>query len=159
VTKTDITDSTDRKLPVSANGMPIPQTKRAPRAVRFAVTMALVGCVIGMGWALSMHQDTKGPEDAIIERLTPGPGSETVPGQTPIIVDLAFGYDVDITLDGKAVPKDQVTEVEALGQFQIKTDPSNPLTNALHIVQIVYWPKIGDKVKDAQVYQWSFKVV
>ncbi len=157
--KSDLIDSADRQLPVSANGMPIPQVQRAPGLVRFAVTMALVGCVVGMGWALSMHQDTKGPEDAVIEQLTPAPGSETVPGQTPIIIDLAFGYDVEITIDDKLVPRDKVTEVESLGQFKVDTDPSNPLTNAPHVVQIVYWPKIGDRTRDAQVYEWRFKVV
>jgi hypothetical protein len=145
--------------PVSRNGLPIGQAPKASKLVRLAVTMALVGCVIGMGFALSLHQETKGPADEAIERLTPTAGAETVPGQTPIIVDLAYGYDCDITLDGIEIPKRDVIEDVALAQFKLKTNPSAPLTNSLHVMQIVYWPKIGDKKRDAQFFQWSFKVV
>ncbi len=136
--------------------------QRAPLWARFAVTMALMGCLVGMGWALSMHQETKGPEDIAIEKLTPPPGAETVPGQTPVIIDMAFGYDIALTIDGKLVPKDQLIEVDALGQFTFAPGPgkfTERFTNGEHLAQLTFWPKTGDRVRDGQFYQWTFAVV
>ncbi len=136
--------------------------KKAPWWARLAVILALLGCLVGMGWALTMHQEVKGPEDIAIEKLTPPPGSETVPGQTPIIVDMAFGYDIVLMIDGKVVPKEQIDEIDSLGQFTFAPGPgrfTERFTNGQHIAQVIYWPKTGDKDRDSLIYQWAFGVV
>jgi hypothetical protein len=149
-------------LPISVSDITVQTVKRAPRLARFAVTLALLGCLVGMGWALSMHQETKGPDDIAIERLTPTPGAETVPGQTPIVIDMAFGYDIALNIDGKPVPVEQLIEVESLGQFTFSPGPNKfteRFTNGQHVAQLIYWPKIGTREKDGQIYQWTFAVV
>ena len=152
----ELSDETNESADASAT------SKRAPRWVRFFVTLAAVGCVIGMGWALTLHQEEQGPSDVAIELLTPPPGSEAVPGQTPVIVDLAYGYNLELTIDNASVPFQQVIEVESLGQFTFSPGPgkfTERFTNGQHIAQIVYWPKTGDRIKDGSVYQWTFNVV
>jgi hypothetical protein len=155
-------DEPDSDLLVPIADIPAPpaQTKRAPLLARFAVTMALMGCLVGMGWALSMHEETKGPDDIAIEKLTPPPGAETVPGQTPIIIDMAFGYDIVLSIDGRIIPKSEIVEVESLGQFTFSQKSyEERLVNGVHVAQLVYWPKAGDQQRDGQLYQWSFSVV
>jgi hypothetical protein len=133
--------------------------KRAPLLARFAVTMALLGCLVGMGYAFTLNKSEEGPEDVVIEKLTPLPGSETVPAQTPIIVDLEYGYDVEITVDGRPLPIGEIDEREQLAEF-VYTPGEGKLfprfENGKHVVQIIYWPKLGDKERDSEFYQWTF---
>ncbi len=136
--------------------------QRAPRWVRLLVTLAAVGCVIGMFWALTLNEEEEGPTDVAIERLTPPPGSAAVPGQTPVIIDLAYGFNVELMIDDAPVPSEELIEVESLGQFTFSPGPdkfTERFTNGQHIAQIVYWPKTGDRIKDGEVYQWTFNVV
>jgi hypothetical protein len=160
VTSSDPSVELSEEINLSTDASAIP--RRASRWVRLLVTLAAVGCVIGMGWALTLHQEEPGPTDVAIERLTPPPGSEAVPGQTPVIVDLAYGFNVELTIDEAPVPAEQVIEVESLGQFTFSPGPdkfTERFTNGQHIAQIVYWPKTGDRIKDGSVYQWTFNVV
>lgn len=136
--------------------------KPAPRLVRLAVLLAALGCLVGMGWALTLHQEAKAPDDIAIERVTPPPASEAVPGQTPVIIDLAFGFNLELAIDGEPVPPAQIVEVESLGQFTFAPGPgkfTERFTNGQHIAQIVYWPKTGDRTTGASIYQWTFRVV
>jgi hypothetical protein len=136
--------------------------RRAPRIVRFAVTMALVGCLVGIGWSCTLHQSEKGPADVVIERLTPPPAAQTVPGQTPVVIDLAFGYTLELTINGRVVPASQLDEESATALFTFTPGPgkfTERFENGPHIAQIVYWPKEGTKADNADVYQWTFTVV
>jgi hypothetical protein len=136
--------------------------RQTSRLVRFAVTLALLGCLAGMAWAFSLAQPPEQPEDAAIERLTPPPGSAAVPGQTPVIIDLAYDYAVTLTIDGVPVPTGQLVEEPATAVFTFTPGPgklTERFTNGQHIAQIVYWPKSGSETEDAEVYQWAFNVV
>jgi hypothetical protein len=136
--------------------------KRAPVVVRLAVTLALLGCLAGMAWAFSLAEEAPQPGDAAIERLTPPPASEAVPGQTPVIVDMAFNYAVKLTIDGTPIPAEQLLEEPATAVFTFTPGPgkfTERFTNGQHIAQIVYWPKDGSETDNAEVYQWAFNVV
>ncbi len=136
--------------------------KPTPRWARFAVILAAIGCVVGMGWTLTLHEDPPAPDDIAIEQVTPPAASEAVPGQTPVIVDLAFGFSMELSIDGVRVPQEQIVEVDSLGQFTFSPGPgkfTERFTNGKHIAQIVYWPKVGSRTTDASVYQWQFNVV
>jgi hypothetical protein len=136
--------------------------RRAPRIARFAVAMALAGCLVGAGWSCTLHQSEQGPSDVVIERLTPPPAAQTVPGQTPVVIDLAYGYTMELTINGKPVPASQISEEPSTAVFSFTPGPgkfTDRFENGPHIAQIVYWPKEGSKAENAELYQWTFTVV
>jgi hypothetical protein len=146
-------------LPELAAPPPRP-IKRAPWYARFAITMALFGCLAGMAWAVSMNQEPAQPKDKNLERVTPPAASEAVPAQTPVIVDVVFGFDADLTIDGVPIKRRYVKERVSLGEFVYTPGPGKPFErfeNGLHTAQVIYWPKSGTKEKDGVIYQWTFR--
>jgi hypothetical protein len=158
---TDVANS----LPELAEGQPPTApfvVKRAPWYVRFAVVMALFGCLAGMAWAFSLNQDEKQPDGKVLEVVSPPAGSKAVPGQSPVSADLIYGYEAELMIDGKPIEQKFIVERAALGQFTFTPGVGKPyerFENGPHVASVVYWPKVGSKVKDGVYFEWNFTVV
>ncbi len=136
--------------------------KRAPLLARFAVTMALLGCLVGMGWAFTLNQTEKQPDDVSLEEVRPPAGSKAVPGQTPVSVNLAYGFDAVLIIDGQQLARKHLVERVAEGLFTFTPGPGKPyerFENGLHTAQVIYWPKTGNQEQNGSFYQWTFYVV
>ena len=128
--------------------------------VRLAVTLAIIGCFVGMGWAFTLNKSPEVPLGTGVEGVEPAYGAAAVPGQTPVKVDLLFGYTGEIKIDDTPLPKDEVTYEKAQAILSFTPGPGKAFgrfTNGLHVAQVVFWP-VGNPA-DSKVFQWSFNVV
>ncbi len=132
-------------------------TKRAPKIARLAVTLALLGCLVGMGWAFTLNKEEPQPDGTSLEEVRPPAGSKAVPGQTPVSVNLAYGFDAFLSIDGLPVDRSLVVERAAEGVFTY--NPKENFKNGLHTAEVVYWPKTGTRQQDGEIFQWTFYVV
>jgi hypothetical protein len=137
--------------------------RRAPKLARFAVTMALLGCLVGMGWAFTLNQEEPQPDGTSLEEVRPPAGSKAVPGQTPVSVDLAYGFDAILSIDGVTIDRSEIVERESDGVFTFTPKETSPyfgrMENGLHSAEVIYWPKTGTREADAEIFQWTFNVV
>jgi hypothetical protein len=95
------------ELGAGANG--VRGGRKSPKAVvgKIAVVLALMGCFAGMGWAFTMNKTPELPGGTEVEGVVPVYGATAVPGQTPVEVDLAFGFTGEILIDDRPLPVDQ----------------------------------------------------
>ena len=130
------------------------------RMVRFAVMLAVIGCFVGMGWAFTLNKTPEIPLRTDVEGVEPAFGAAAVPGQTPVKVDLVFGYTGEISIDQNPLPKDEVQYEKAQAILSFSPGPGKSVsrfTNGIHVAQVVYWPLANPT--DRKVFQWSFTVV
>jgi hypothetical protein len=169
---------------------PAPPTPTPPRRRRPDVGLLVACFVIACGLAFiawgvtSAITGTDGIDrpDAI-EELSPVENAQQVFQQEQIVVDLEFGYEAVLVVDGIELPTERIGEFsgdltpETAGQ-QVSTpptavfDPGNsvisfrPTDGALiesfsegrHQAQVIFW-KSEDGRASARSYRWSFEVV
>lgn len=140
----------------------------------------LVAIVWGVGSAITGSDGINRPD--AIEDLSPVENAQQTFQQEQIMVDLQFGYEAVLVVDGIELPTSRiggdVSPDEADAGSQISTpptavfDPGNsiitfrPSENALideysegrHSAQVIYW-KIDEGRQNARSYRWSFDVV
>lgn len=168
-----------------ASEKPTPSTRRRPD------TGVLVACFViacgvaliawGMTSAITGTDGVNRPD--AIEELSPVENAQQVFQQEQIVVDLQFGYEAVLVIDGIELPTERIGEFsgdltpETAGQ-QISTpptavfDPGNsvitfrPTDGALiesfdegrHQAQVIFWN--AEEGRDsARSYRWAFEVV
>jgi len=90
-----------------------------------------------------------------IEQLSPCPG-DADPNQLRIGVDMDPGWQVDLYLDGTAIPKDVVQSEGTEFSFEPGSEPSlPPLAPGIHTAKVVYYQNLAEEAA-GQVYSWSF---
>ncbi len=168
-----------------ASEKPTPSTRRRPD------TGVLVACFViacgvaliawGMTSAITGTDGVNRPD--AIEELSPVENAQQVFQQEQIVVDLQFGYEAVLVIDGIELPTERIGEFsgdlnpETAGQ-QISTpptavfDPGNsvitfrPTDGALiesfdegrHQAQVIFW-KAEEGRDSARSYRWAFEVV
>jgi hypothetical protein len=138
--------------------MAIERTRRILLLRRGLLTLAIAGCLFGIGLAFSLHQDTRPPLGcAGVESLTPAVDSKAVPGQTPVIVDLPFGWTGQISINGQAVIQ-EIERAQAILRFTPGPDKEiRRFENGPNIASVTYWPI--ERETDKQTCNWKFNVV
>ena len=147
--------------------------------------LVIAGGLVAIGWAVSSAitgSDGIDRPDAI-EDLAPTENAQQAFQQEQIMVDLQFGYDAMLVVDGIELPTERIGEFSgdlspdnAGAQISAPPtavfDPGNsiitfrPSDNALiesytegrHSVQVIFW-KIDEGRENARSYRWSFDVV
>src|SRR5258708_4511529 len=92
----------------------------------------------------------KGP----IVKLLPCPGDSDL-NQGLIGVDMSPGWQVDLSVDGTPIPKDQVTTEGSNFSFQpISGSATGALKPGNHSAEIVYYPDLAS-ASSGRTYSWS----
>ena len=98
---------------------------------------------------------------AAIERVDPAPNSPVVPSQSTISVDLAFGFESVLLLNGVELPLDQLDR--GVAQAILRWTPGRDqefrrLPAGRQCAGVEYWPQSGTQAKDGLSYEWCFNV-
>jgi hypothetical protein len=98
-----------------------------------------------------------------LDRVDPIPKAQTVPSQSTILVDLAFGYDAELYLNGTYIPRDQLNRasIEQTGVFSYTPSEGaiyRLLPGSLVTAKVVFWPTTGSQTEDGQTFEWTFSV-
>jgi hypothetical protein len=147
----------------------------------FVIACGLAAIVWGVGSAITGGDGIDRP--SAIESLSPVENAQQVVQQEQIVVDLEFGYEAVLVVDGIELPTTRIGEFrgdltpEAGQQISIPPtavfDPGNsriefrpsddaPITSyaeGRHQVQVIYWPIEDGRENGARSYRWSFDVV
>ncbi|MGB3737202.1 MAG: hypothetical protein WA964_19770 [Ilumatobacter sp.] len=194
-TDLDPGDATDSSAPAVPENLPADgddgdEAVAEPKRRRFdwgliAACLVIAGGLVAIGWGVSSAitgSDGIDRPDAI-EDLSPVENAQQAFQQEQIMVDLQFGYEAALVVDGIELP------TERLGAFSGDLSPDNagvqvsapptavfdrgnsiitfrPSDDALiesysegrHSVQVIYW-KIDEGRETARSYRWSFDVV
>lgn len=150
-------------------------------AACLVIAAGLVAIAWGVGSAITGSDGIDRPD--AIEDLSPVENAQQVFQQEQIMVDLPFGYDAVLVVDGIELPTARLGEfagdlspdnagVQVSAPPTAVFDPGNsiitfrPSDDALiqsysegrHSVQVIYW-KIDEGRENARSYRWSFDVV
>lgn len=161
-----------------------PSTRKLDWGLIVACLVIALG-LVAIGWGVTSAitgSDGIDRPDAI-EDLSPVENAQQVFQQEQIMVDLQFGYEAVLVIDGIELPTERIGEFsgdlspDAAG-VQVSTpptavfDPGNsvltfrPSDDALiqsysegrHSAQVIYW-RIEEGRETARSYRWSFEVV
>lgn len=99
-------------------------------------------------------------DDGHIERLIPSPGAKVLQ-QDLIGIDLAPGYEGQLTLNGVALPMDQVNWMPELNQLTFRPGAGKvveQLSAGQNCMLAEYWPSAYGPTQSSR-YTWCFTVV
>ncbi|MGI9645314.1 MAG: hypothetical protein ACR2O6_08410 [Ilumatobacteraceae bacterium] len=156
------------------------RSRRRPDWGLLIASLAIAGGLILIGWGLltAVTGDEGVDRPDAIENLTPVEDAIQVLQQESVIVDLEFGWEGRLRIDGIDIPTTTIGEIEVEPGEQLDLpptaifDPGNavisfrPTDGAVieswsagpHQVELVYW-RIEDGVETARTYVWSFNAV
>jgi len=95
--------------------------------------------------------------DDVIEQVSPAPGDEVL-SQSEISIDLADGYDAELTLNGVAIPEAELRRTGGLNVVAFRPDQGKvveSLRPEVNCVNALYWP-VATGRSTARSYQWCF---
>ena len=144
-----------------------------------AIAVGLVLITLGLLRSVSGDEVTRLPE--AIDGITPAPDAEQVLQQTQVVVDLAEGFEAELTVDGVALPTirlDELAPVDVEPGEQVDVPPGaifEPGNGTLtftpgegtvvetfdpgaHTVTVTYW-RSADGRDTARSYGWTFEVI
>ena len=144
-----------------------------------AIAVGVVLIAIGLLRSVSGDEVTQLPD--AIEDITPAPDAEQVLQQTQVVVDLAEGYEAELTVDGVVLPTirlDELAPVDVEPGEQVEVPPGaifEPGNGTLtftpaegtaietfdpgsHSVTVTYW-RSADGRNTARSYSWTFEVI
>jgi hypothetical protein len=125
------------------------------RLVYLGLGLALVA-VIGATWALSGDGEPKSLP-AAVELIAPAPDA-TVSRQASIVVDMAAGYSIELTVDGITIPASELVAVPALVRFEWTPGTGQSFTEWVpgpHEVELSWNAAAG--LPDIGSYSWVFR--
>lgn len=144
-----------------------------------AIAIGLV--LVGLGLLVSVTGDEVTDLPEAIESISPAPDAEQILQQTQIVVDLAEGYEGQLTVDGvelETIRLDELTPVDVEPGEQIDVPPGaifEPGNGTLqfapgqgtgvesfepgtHSVLVTFW-RTEDGRDGARSYGWTFEVI
>jgi hypothetical protein len=137
-----------------------PGTRRFPVG-KFLVSLAVAGCLAGIAWGVSLGDTSVRKIGKHVERVEPEDASPVVPGQASVVADLESGWEGELSIDGRRIPKDQVqfTRATAVISFTpgIGKDIER-LAGGPHTATVIYW-MTGEDPAGALRASWTFRVV
>jgi len=158
---------------------PAPRRRRVDRGLLVASLVIASGTVLVVwGLFVAVTGDEGVDRPAAIETLTPVENAIQVLQQEPVIIDLEFGYEGTLTIDGVDLPTTRIGEIDVEPGEQLDLpptaifDPGNSIISfqpvdgaaiesfsaGVHQVRLVYW-RIEEGPDAARSYTWSFNAV
>jgi len=147
--------------------------------ISLALSIGIVLIALGVLRSVTGDEVTKLPD--AIEEIAPTPDAEQVLQQTDVLVDLADGYEGELSVDGVALPTirlDEVAPIDAKpgeqidlppgaifepgnGTLRFKPTDGGPIESfdpGLHNVVVTYWRTVEGR-DTARSYGWTFVVI
>lgn len=168
----DSVGDTDRNPPVG-------RRRRVDIGLLIA-SLAIAGGLVLIIWGFltAVTGDDGVDRPDAIENLTPVENAIQVLQQESVVVDLEFGWEARLTIDGIDIPTTTIGEIEVEPGDQLELpptaifDPGNAIISfqpvegaviesfsaGLHQVRLVYW-RTEDGPETARSYVWSFNAV
>lgn len=137
-----------------------PRTRRLqPHHAVYALLLVVVAVSV---FVLFKKSQTNGVNVAggAIEQVIPAPGSKIL-SQDQIGIDLAPGYEGELTLNGTPIPLDELTVVPQLNQVTFKqtaTSETQLIPAQQNCVVATYWPSASGP-SQSSTYPWCFTVL
>lgn len=126
----------------------------------FLVVLAVVAVIAYEQIDTSNGSDATGGNPSFVERLIPGRDSQLVQ-QGTVGIDLKTGWDGRLTVDGVAIPEDQLDVTESFNLIQFTPGPKKVL-RTLPIGKIcataVVWQQAAGE-RSARPVNWCFEVI
>jgi hypothetical protein len=143
-------------------------------------SLVIAGGVVLIVWgfvtARTGDDDIDRPD--AIEHVTPVENAVQVLQQEQVRVDLRFGYEAVLVIDGEELPTTALSEIETEPGAQVDLPPTaifdaangvitfvptegarvESFTEGRHEAQVIFW-KVEDGRESARRYRWSFTVV
>lgn len=126
------------------------------RLIFLALGLGLIAVVVGAVLLAPSGDPIDVPDT--VERFSPADGA-TVLEQTTVVLDLAPGYGVAFTIDGIAVPPEEVISAEATGRHEFIPGPGKVIegwATGFHVVE-ARWDRVSG-LPDPGALIWSFRV-
>ena len=147
--------------------------------ISLGLSVGIVLIAIGLLRSVTGDEVTNLPD--AIEEIAPTPDAEQVLQQTDVLVDLAEGYEGELTIDGVALPTIRLDELGSInvepgaqieippgaifepgnGTLRFKPSEGGPIESfdpGAHNVVVTYW-RTEDGRETARSYGWTFIVV
>jgi hypothetical protein len=131
-------------------------TRTTYRVLLLLLGIGFIGVVVGALFLAPEGSPRPLPE--AVDRIEPADG-ELVFAQPEVLLDLAPGYRAAITIDGIAVPGEQVIWTEATGLHVFRPGPGKVIevwTPGLHLVEAAWDGTPGHP--DPGSLSWAFRV-
>ena len=128
---------------------------------RYRITFTLLGlalAAVAVGAVVFAPSGTPSEPPDTLEGFSPG-NEATVLRQINIEIDLPPNYQIDLVVDGVAIPNDEITVVEETGQFSWEPGPNTIIPEwvpGFHTVW-VRWDRISG-LPDPGEWVWTFRV-
>jgi len=127
-------------------------------AVVVVALLAVVNLLAYVGLRSDTGSDPARPVPHAVRRLQPAPDSLVAP-QDGIQVTLADGLTGILTVDGRAVPEDQITYTGP-SDLSFRPAPGREWARwsaGAHTATVTYWPRTEDRAH-ARTFDWTFRV-
>lgn len=131
-----------------------------PLRARLLVSGLILAAGVAIFLAATVGSQASGRcpgQPAEIEAVTPDCGAAAL-AQDVIEVDLAAGYEGDLTINGVAVP---TTAIRSLNLIRFRPAPGLPIESLpaqVNVARVRYW-KSSQSPDQARSYQWTFRVL
>ena len=101
--------------------------------------------------------------DAAVEGLIPADGSPNVLRQAEIGIDLASGWTAELSINGRAIPDDQLRRNDPLNQVFFTPGPGKEIerlaAGTVVVVASIWNPVDGESRADARQVIWQFRTI
>ena len=134
--------------------------------LRRVIIGALLVLAVGLVW-LSARYKGEPPDPALtdtaVERLIPARDTPTAIRQAEIGIDLAFGYDADLVINGVNIPQDEERNDVPQAQVYFQPGPGKTIEalppGPVEVVAIIWRPGDGQtRELGSRAVTWRFRV-
>lgn len=138
-----------------------PVTSGAVSQTRYRVILALLGiafAAVVVGAVLFTPSGRAPDLPAALDSYSPLDGA-TVLRQTRVVIDLAPDYDIDLVVDGTAIPDSELDVVSETGRFTWEPGPGKTFEEwapGFHVIEVTWDRVIG--LPDPGSLRWRFRV-
>ncbi len=128
---------------------------------RYRITFTLLGlalAAVAIGAVVFAPSGRESTPPDVLESYSPADQS-TVLRQIDIEIDLPVNYEIDLVIDGVAIPMDEITVTEETGKFNWRPGATTIIpewSSGLHTVW-VRWDRISG-LPDPGEWIWTFRV-
>lgn len=128
---------------------------------RIVISLLLGVAIGGFYYAFTRPTDNQQPGlvDAAVRHVSPAPGDRVL-RQSEIAIDLAAGYDAEMTIDERPIPKDQLDHIVGLNRFAFipgKGKEIEELSPGRRCVVVELWDTTVEG-SPHRTYSWCFEV-
>ncbi len=127
---------------------------------RYRIVLALLGVALAavVVFAVILTPSGDAPRlPAAVDAYSPTDGA-IVLRQTQLVIDLAAGYDIDLTVDGVAIPDSELDVVAETGRFEWVPGPGKSFEEwapGFHTIEVT-WDRTSG-LPDPGSLRWSFR--